>query len=359
MGVRLADRSTHHLHLTDAGESIRIRAVAAVAAEAAFDPGRPGPWPLRPGHAWSALGHHTGTVLRRWQEAHPQMPLELLRIDDRIAGLAQGRVDAVLLRGPFGIPGVCSTVLFHESRLAAVPAHSDLAERGELPLADLADRTLVLNSVSGSTSPRLWPDALRPTATMEVGNTDDWPAAIAVGRGVGVGTTATVDVHPYPGVAYRPSPTPPHCRWPWPGPIPPATPRSRNSPPSSATSPPPVPRAEGLWHLSGGVGPVAGHRADQTPEILDLARHVRLMFLSEHDTPIDHAVAERHQHLHQRIVRMRTRAGAYGRPLACDQTWARSVESRTRAMCRDIMDSAALSSSASVPRTRSAATTTR
>lgn len=207
MGVRLADRSTHHLHLTDAGESIRIRAVAAVAAEAAFDPGRPGPWPLRPGHAWSALGHHTGTVLRRWQEAHPQMPLELLRIDDRIAGLAQGRVDAVLLRGPFGIPGVCSTVLFHESRLAAVPAHSDLAERGELALADLADRTLVLNSVSGSTSPRLWPDALRPTATMEVGNTDDWPP-----RSPSAEVSASAPQRPSTSIPTRASPIGPRRR---------------------------------------------------------------------------------------------------------------------------------------------------
>ncbi|MET9382250.1 LysR family transcriptional regulator [Streptomyces sp. NPDC002928] len=205
LGVRLVDRSTHHLHLTDAGESFRIRAVAAVAAvEAALDPKRLGPWPLRLGHAWSALGHHTGIVLRRWQEAHPQMPLELLRIDDRIAGLAQGRVDAVLLRGPFNIAGVCSTVLFRESRVAAVPADSDLAQRSELTLADLAGRTLVLNTVSGSTSPQLWPDALQPTATMEVGNTDDWLAAIAAGRGIGVSTTATVEVHPYPGVAYRP-----------------------------------------------------------------------------------------------------------------------------------------------------------
>ncbi|WP_406240402.1 hypothetical protein [Streptomyces anulatus] len=78
----MVDRSTHHLRLTDAGKSFRIRAAAALnAAEAAFDPARAGPWPLRLGHAWFALGRHTATVMHRWQQLHPQMPLHLLRTD--------------------------------------------------------------------------------------------------------------------------------------------------------------------------------------------------------------------------------------------------------------------------------------
>lgn len=204
LGVRLVDRSTHHLQLTDAGKAFQSRAATAVAAvTAALDPNRSGTWPLRLGHAWSALGHHTSTVMRRWQHAHPQMPLELLRIDDRTAGLAQGRVDAALLRGPMSIPGVCTTLLFHEPRVAAVPADSPLAAARHLSLADLSSQTLVLNSVSGTTTLGLWPDAIRPSAVLEVGNTDDWLAAIAAGRGVGVSPSATADIHPYPGVIYR------------------------------------------------------------------------------------------------------------------------------------------------------------
>ncbi|MFD4335611.1 LysR family transcriptional regulator [Streptomyces anulatus] len=218
LGVRLVDRSTHHLHLTDAGRSFLIRAAAALnAAEAAFDPARVGPWPLRLGHAWSALGRHTSTVLHRWQQLHPEMPLQLLRTDDSLAGLAQGRVDAVILRGPLAAPGLDSTVLFHEQRTAAVSLHGDLADRAELTLNDLAGRTLIMNVVSGTTSLRLWSPQHQPRAVAEVGNTDDWLAAIAADQGFGITTTATADVYPYPGVAYLhltdASPVPVHLAW--------------------------------------------------------------------------------------------------------------------------------------------------
>lgn len=205
LGIRLIDRSTHYLQLTDAGQAFRVRAASAVAAvDAALDPGRTELWPLRVGHAWSALGRHTSTVLRRWQQAHPRTPLELLRIDDRTAGLAQGRVDAALLRGPLTIPGVSSALLSDEPRVAAVPADSALTARDDLVLADLTDCTVVLNTVSGTTTVQLWPDAAHPASTLEVANTDDWLAAIAAGRGVGVSSAATAEMHSYPGVAYRP-----------------------------------------------------------------------------------------------------------------------------------------------------------
>ncbi|WP_223864938.1 MULTISPECIES: LysR family transcriptional regulator [unclassified Streptomyces] len=204
LGVRLIDRSTHHLQLTDAGRAFRVRVAAAVAAvDAALDPGRTEVWPLRVGHTWSALGRHTSTVLRRWQQAHPRTPLDLLRIDDGTAGLAHGRVDAALLRGPLTIPGVSSALLSYEPRVAAVPADSDLSARANLVLADLTGHTVVLNTVSGTTTPQLWPDAARPASTWDVANTDDWLAAIAAGRGVGVSSAATAEVHPYPGVVYR------------------------------------------------------------------------------------------------------------------------------------------------------------
>ncbi|MBL1120749.1 LysR family transcriptional regulator [Streptomyces sp. 110] len=218
LGVRLFDRSTHHLRLTDAGESFRIRAAAALnAAEAAFDPDRVGPWPLRLGHAWSALGHHTATVLHRWQQLHPQTPLQLLRTDDSLAGLAQGRADAVLLRGPMPVTGIRSTVLFHEQRMAALSSHNDLAKRSELALDDLASQTLIMNTVSGTTTLRLWSPEHQPGRIAEVGNTDDWLAALAADQGFGVTTTATADIYPYPGVTYLPltdaPPVPVNLAW--------------------------------------------------------------------------------------------------------------------------------------------------
>src|SRR5262245_10141626 len=86
LGVPLVDRSTHHLRLTTSGAAFRIRAAAAVAAvDDALDPRRLDSWPLRVGHAWSALGRYTTPLIRRWAQVHPDVPLQLLRVDDRLA----------------------------------------------------------------------------------------------------------------------------------------------------------------------------------------------------------------------------------------------------------------------------------
>ncbi|MFF5975541.1 LysR family transcriptional regulator [Streptomyces sp. NPDC012769] len=210
LGARLVDRSTHHLALTPEGRAFHERAAAAVAAfDAAVDPDRLRHRPLRLGHAWSAFGPYTTPLLRRWQRDHPETPLELLRVDDRTAGLLRGEVDAALLRGPVEIPGLATEELLTEDRVAALPADSPLAARPSLTLADLTGETAILNPVSGTTTLGLWPAAARPLSTLTVANTDDWLAAIAAGRGIGVSTASTAALHPHPGVTYRPLPDAP------------------------------------------------------------------------------------------------------------------------------------------------------
>jgi DNA-binding transcriptional LysR family regulator len=205
LAVRLVDRSTHHLELTAEGRAFRDRAAVAVAAfDEALDTGRLPHRPLRLGHAWSALGPYTTPLLRRWRTEHPDTALELLRIDDRTAGLARGEVDAAVLRGPVNIAGVATELLFTEPRVAAVPSDDPLAARTSLTLADLAAGPVVLNTVSGLTTPDLWPADIRPTATVTVANTDDWLTAIAAGRGVGASVASTAQMHAHRGVTYRP-----------------------------------------------------------------------------------------------------------------------------------------------------------
>ncbi|MFJ8075501.1 LysR family transcriptional regulator [Streptomyces sp. NPDC096176] len=205
VGVRLVDRSTHHLVLTAEGRAFRDKAAVAVAAfDEALDVGGLPHRPLRLGHAWSALGPYTTPLLRRWEREHPDTPLELLRIDDRTAGLSRGEVDAAVLRGPVGTPGLATELLFTEPRVAAVPSDSPLAAQVSLTLADLAAWPVVLNTVSGLTTLDLWPADARPTATITVANTDDWLTAIAAGRGVGSSVASTAQMHAHRGVAYRP-----------------------------------------------------------------------------------------------------------------------------------------------------------
>ncbi|MFE2408205.1 LysR family transcriptional regulator [Kitasatospora sp. NPDC059408] len=205
LGVRLIDRSTHHLELTAAGRTFRDRAAAALAAvDSALDPRTLASPPLRLGHPWAALGDHTIPLLRRWDDEHPDVPLELRRIDDRTAGLTQGRVDIALLRGEVTAPGLVTELLLDEERVAVVPAASDLADREVLTLADLAAWPVALNTVAGTTTLDLWPAGHRPTATIEVANTDEWLTAIAAGRAVGISTVATPRLHKHPAIAYRP-----------------------------------------------------------------------------------------------------------------------------------------------------------
>jgi DNA-binding transcriptional LysR family regulator len=205
VGVRLVDRSTHHLALTAAGRAFRDKAAVAVAAfDDALDTGRLPQRPLRLGHAWSALGPYTTPLLRRWQREHPDVPLELLRVDDRTAGLARGEVDAAVLRGPVDTPGLATELLFTEPRVAAVPSDDPRAGRASLTLTDLAAGPVVLNTVSGLTTLDLWPPEIRPTATITVANTDDWLTAIAAGRGVGASVASTAQMHAHGGVTYLP-----------------------------------------------------------------------------------------------------------------------------------------------------------
>jgi DNA-binding transcriptional LysR family regulator len=206
LGARLIDRSTHHLQLTAAGHAFRPRAAAAVTAvDEALDPARAGTWPLRLGHAWSALGKYTTPLLRRWKQEHPDTPLQLLRVDDRTAGLDQGTVDVAVLRGEADLPAEVNTVvLLLEPRVVAVAADSPLTQKAQLTLPDLIAKSIAVNTIAGTTVLGLWPPDDTPNDTVEVANTDDWIAAIAAGHAVGVTTTATAATYPNPEVAYIP-----------------------------------------------------------------------------------------------------------------------------------------------------------
>jgi DNA-binding transcriptional LysR family regulator len=100
VGVRLVDRSTHHLTLTDAGNRFGVTARdavrgvdEAVAGMSAVVP------PIRLGHNWSSATH-AAAIMRSWKSEFPDRKLQLRRSDERIAGLAAGKVDVALVRGP-------------------------------------------------------------------------------------------------------------------------------------------------------------------------------------------------------------------------------------------------------------------
>ena len=73
------------------------------------------------------------------------------------------------------------------------------AARRSLRLAEISERTLVIDRRTGTTTLDLWPSGARP-AIEYTGDIDDWLTAIATGRYVGIAPESTVAQYPRPGV---------------------------------------------------------------------------------------------------------------------------------------------------------------
>ena len=208
LGVPLVRRTTRSLELTPQGRAAYAAARDALSAlTAVVDAAQGRVRPLRLGYAWAALGPHTVEVLRTWRARHPEVAVEVHRIDERSAGLSTGAVDVAIRRDDVCDPALVAVTIFEEGRMAAVPATSPLAEHGELTLGDLADEHVVLSPTAGTTTLDLWPAGARPRHVVEVANTDEWLMAIATGDAVGVTGASTATQHPHPGVRFVPMPS--------------------------------------------------------------------------------------------------------------------------------------------------------
>ena len=205
LGVRLFDRSTTAVTLTPAGRDLLPKVVDALAAvDAILDPTQGGSRPLRVGHAWSALGSYTPGVLQAWERTHPDVPLVLRRFDDRLAGVTRGATDVAIIRGEVDAPQLHLVHLYDEARCAVLPAAHRLAGETSVTMADLAGERLVLNSVSGTISPAMWPGPQRPRVVRELSTVEDWLIAIGAGQGIGLSALSTSILHAQPGLAFVP-----------------------------------------------------------------------------------------------------------------------------------------------------------
>jgi DNA-binding transcriptional LysR family regulator len=150
------------------------------------------------------LGRHTTGVLRAWRQLHPDHPVEVHRIDERLAGLRTGAADMAVLRGERPGPEFTAELLFAEGRLAAVADGSPLADADHVGLGRLARETLVWTPSVGTTTMELWPPQARPLRTIEVDNIDEWLTVIAAGDAVGLTPESTAFTNPHPGVRFLP-----------------------------------------------------------------------------------------------------------------------------------------------------------
>ena len=218
VGTPLVERTTRSVALTPAGVRCYRAAVLALAAVDDVRSAAHGlPRPLRFGYAWSALGRYTSEVLRRWRTDHPDIALEIHRVDERAAGLTRGAVDIAVVRGVLDEPGIVTQRVFSEGRMAAVPVGHALAAQGTVALRELAGSTM-LTTATGTTTLDLWPTDERPRTTLRVDNIDEWMTEIAGGLAIGVTTESTAAQHAHPGIKFLPvsdaGSVPVHLAWP-------------------------------------------------------------------------------------------------------------------------------------------------
>src|SRR3954453_18756432 len=108
---------------------------------------------LRLGYAWAALGRHTTRLQRDWAQRHETIQLELVRHNSPTAGLAEGLCDAAIVRRPLDERRFDSLVVGLERRLVAFASDDpQWARRRQLSMAEIADRTVIIDPRVGTTA---------------------------------------------------------------------------------------------------------------------------------------------------------------------------------------------------------------
>jgi DNA-binding transcriptional LysR family regulator len=204
LGVRLLHRTSRSVTPTTAGVHALAQARQVLAAaDNLVTEATTGHTRLRIGHAWAAMGRHTREFQRRWAAGYPDVELQLIRSKSATGGLAEGLCDIAVMRIPADARRFESAVVGDERRYCALAADDPWARRRSVRLSELADRTVLVDRRTGTTTPELWPADARPEIR-ETREVDDWLAVIAAGGAVGVTAEGTTTQYQREGVVFRP-----------------------------------------------------------------------------------------------------------------------------------------------------------
>ncbi|OPG09457.1 LysR family transcriptional regulator [Microbispora sp. GKU 823] len=186
LSVRLLDRSSRHVELTDTGAEFLVHAERVLATLDQALAAVRHRVTLRLGFSWLLPHPWTQQTVSRFEES-TGASVSLIRTDDPLQALRQRMVDIVLVRGDFDAPRGARTVhLYDEARIAVCSESCDLARLGHLDWTDVQYWPLVVNTVSGTTGPWSWPEDQRPAQIIETANYDEWLETVAANRGIGI-----------------------------------------------------------------------------------------------------------------------------------------------------------------------------
>jgi DNA-binding transcriptional LysR family regulator len=151
LGVRLLERSKHHVSLTPTGviflEHARtVIAAAETAVVAAERAARGEIGRLRIGFIGSAIFSCLPGVLGAYAKQHPgvELALQPLTIAEQVEALHAGRIDIGFIRQPVLSEGIATVSLLREPFMLALPARHALSKRQFVPVRELANERFVI-----------------------------------------------------------------------------------------------------------------------------------------------------------------------------------------------------------------------
>jgi DNA-binding transcriptional LysR family regulator len=199
LGVRLLDRNTRRVELTDAGAAYleRVRAVLAEVDQAGEEARRVAAG-LQGRLVVGCVGSATYSLLpalaRTVREELPGIDFgfrgEML-VPDQVAALLDRQIDLALLRPPVDEPALRVATLRRDRLIVALPDAHRLAERRRLRVEDLRGEDLVIHatgrSVMHGTVQALCRDAgFEPRVRHQVAETSTLVTFVAAGLGIAV-----------------------------------------------------------------------------------------------------------------------------------------------------------------------------
>jgi DNA-binding transcriptional LysR family regulator len=142
LNVKLFERTTRRVALTEAGERLLAPAREALTAlDAGVEALQALKRTLRVGMSATATVPLVGETIRRFAEAHPDVELVLSNapMNQPAGGLREGEVDVAFVRPPFTDDGISMVTVHTEPRYVAVRDDHPLAGREYVVPADVVD----------------------------------------------------------------------------------------------------------------------------------------------------------------------------------------------------------------------------